>query len=145
VPANVINRESAKDWVERLKPIGGTEDQQLAASGLTGLTDLAAGKTNTLKALFYPFGIDPDQPVKVAFTGGDKVAIKNKIDTVYFLSDGRPSIGKLVDTIEILKEVRRYNELFRIVFHAIAIGDFEKEFLRDLATQNGGVYVDLGR
>jgi hypothetical protein len=145
VPANVINREAAKSFVERLKPLGGTDDQELAAAGLTGLTNLSAGKTNTLKALLYAFGIDPENPPKATVTGGDRVSIKNKLDTVYFLSDGRPSIGKIVDTIEILKEVRRYNEVFKIVIHAIAIGEFQKEFMRDLASQNGGVFVDLGR
>lgn len=145
VPANIVNRSSAKAWIERLRPLGGTEDQDLASAGLFGAANLAAGKTNTLKALMYPFGIDPENPPKAAITGGDRVSIKNKLDTVYFLSDGRPSIGKLVDTNEILKEVRRYNEIYRMVIHCIAIGEFQKEFLRDLATHNGGVFVDLGR
>ncbi len=145
VQANIVNREAAKQWVARLKPIGGTEDQELAQAGLTGLTNLAGGKTNTLKALLYPFGIDPDNAPKMSFTGGDKVSIKNKLDTVYFLSDGRPSIGKIIDTMEIEKEVRRYNEIFKIVIHTIAIGEFQKEFLKDVAEQNGGVFIDLGR
>ncbi len=145
VPANIVNREAAKSWAQRLKPIGGTEDQNLAAAGLGGLADLDGGKTNTIKAVLYPFGVDPDNPPKGPLTGGDKVSIKNKLDTVYFLSDGRPSVGKIIDTLEILKEVRRYNEAFRIVFHTIAIGEFQKEFLRDLAVQNGGVFIDLGR
>jgi hypothetical protein len=117
----------------------------MAASGLSGAANLSAGKTNTLKALMYPFGIDPENPPKAATTGAPKAAIANKIDTVYFLSDGRPSVGRLVDTNEIRKEVRQWNDLYRIVFHAIAIGEFQKEFLRDLATENGGVFVDLGR
>jgi HEAT repeat protein len=145
VPANIVNREAAKAWVMRLKPIGGTEDQELAQAGLTGLTDLSAGKTNTLKALLYAFGIDPDNPVKAVFTGGDRVSIKNKLDTVYFLSDGRPSVGKIIDTVEILREIKRYNDVFKMVIHTIAIGEFQKEFLRDLAGQNGGVFIDLGR
>ena len=145
VPANIVNREAAKSWAKQLKPIGGTEDQNLAAAGLGGLADLDGGKTNTLKAALYPFGVDPENPPKGPITGGDKVSIKNKLDTVYFLSDGRPSVGKIIDTLEILKEVRRYNEAYRIVFHTIAIGEFQKEFLRDLATQNGGVFIDLGR
>jgi hypothetical protein len=145
VPANIVNRDAAKAWVGNLAPLGGVDQQDLAAAGLGGSANLAAGKTNTLKALLYIFGVDPDNPVKAVFTGGERVSIKNKIDTVYFLSDGRPSIGKLVDTKEILKEVRRYNEVFRIVIHAIAIGEFQKEFLKELAERNGGVFVDLGR
>jgi hypothetical protein len=147
VPANIINRRAARQWIERLRPIGGTEDQHLAQSGLGGLADLAGGKTNTLKALLYAFGVDPEKPgPKVSFTGSSSDKKRSDmLDTCYFLSDGRPSIGKLVDTREILGEVERYNEDFRIVFHTIAIGEFQKEFLRDLASKNGGVYVDLGR
>ena len=90
-------------------------------------------------------GIDPDKPPRPAVTGFDKNAIKSPLDTVYFLSDGRPSVGKLIEPLEILKEVRKHNEVYRMVIHAIAIGDFQKDFLDQLAQQNGGVYVDLGR
>jgi hypothetical protein len=148
VPANVVNRDSAKQFVERLKPIGGSESQELAASGLGGSANLAAGKTNTLKALLYGFGIDPEKPKKkAAVTGYDKKAIKEKrpLDTIYFLSDGRPSVGKLIEPMEILAEVRKHNDLYRMVIHTIAIGDFQKNFLDQLARENGGVFVDLGR
>lgn len=145
VPANIVNREAAKSFVRGLKPIGGSEAQDLAASGLTGAANLEGGKTNTLKALLYAFGVDPDKPPKATVTGFDKKAIKRPLDTVYFLSDGRPSVGKLVDTNEILAEVHKQNELYRMVIHTIAIGDFEKSFLQQLAEQNGGVFVDLGR
>jgi hypothetical protein len=145
VPANIVNRDAAKAFVRGLKPLGGTESQELAAAGLGGSANLEAGKTNTLKALLYAFGVDPDKPTKAPITGGDKNAIKSPLDTVYFLSDGRPSIGKMIETNEILKEVRKHNEIYRMVIHCIAIGDFAKEFLKQLAEENGGVFVDLGR
>lgn len=145
VPANVVNKDAAKSWVKGLQPIGGTESQDLAAAGLGGSANLGAGKTNTIKALLYAFGVDPDNPPKAAVTGADKAAVKSPLDTVYFLSDGRPSIGKLVDVNEIRKEVRRYNEVFKIVIHTIAIGEFQKEFLQQLAEENGGVFMDMGR
>jgi hypothetical protein len=142
VPANIVNKASALRWTEKLAPIGGSEAQELAAAGLSGSANLEAGKTNTFKALLYPFGIDPETPPPA---GTEKGALKNELDTVFFLSDGRPSTGKLVDTVEILKVIRRYNESFKIVFHTIAIGEFEKNFLRGLAEANGGTFVDLGR
>ncbi len=145
VPANVVNKDAAKSYVRGLQPIGGSESQQLAAAGLGGSANLEAGKTNTLKALLYAFGVDPDKPPKAVLTGFDKNAIKSPLDTVYFLSDGRPSVGKLIETNEILKEVRKHNEVYRMVIHAIAIGDFTKEFLQQLANENGGEFVDLGR
>jgi hypothetical protein len=146
VPANVVNRDAARRFVERLKPIGGTEAQELAQVGLGGSANLSAGKTNTLAALLYGFGIDPDKPKKKGpVTGYDKNSVKRPLDTIYFLSDGRPSIGALIEPLEIVDEVTQQNELFRIVIHAIAIGDFSKDFLEHLARDNGGVFVDLGR
>ena len=143
--ANVVSRSSAKSFVRRLSPIGGNEAQELAASGLGGSANLEGGKTNTLKALLYGFGVDPDKPPKPKVTGFDKKALKRPLDTIYFLSDGRPSIGKLLEPEEILAEVRKHNENYRLVIHTIAIGDFQKAFLRQLAEANGGVFVDLGR
>jgi hypothetical protein len=145
VPANVVNKEAAKSHVRNLKPIGGTEDQDTAMAGLGGAANLDAGKTNTLKALLYAFGVDPDKPTRAAVTGFDKNAIKSPLDTVYFLSDGRPSVGKLIETNEILREVRKHNEVYRMVIHAIAIGDFTKNFLKQLADENGGTFIDMGR
>jgi hypothetical protein len=142
VPANITNKESARTWIKNLKCIGGAADQELASVGLGG--NLAEGKTNTFKALMYAFGVDPDQPRRAASTAPSAVA-KSKLDTVYFLSDGRPSVGKIVDTEEIRKAVREENQVHRLVLHTIAIGEFQKEFLNALAVDNGGVFVDLGR
>ena len=60
----------------------------------------------------------------MVLTGGpaDASALKNKLDTVFVLSDGQPSVGKLIDTDEIRKAVKKLNETFRVVIHAIAIG-----------------------
>ena len=83
VPANVVNRDSAKAFVRKLKPIGGVEDQELAQAGLGGAAHLAKGKTNTLKALLYGFGIDPDKPPKKKkVTGFDKKALSKPLDTM---------------------------------------------------------------
>ncbi len=136
VQANIVNRSSAKEWVRKLRAIGGIQDQE------AGSADLAAGKTNTFKALMYPFGVDPDARRPA---GGEEGAMENPIDTVFFLSDGRPSTGKHTDVQTILDEVLRLNERYRMVFHTIAIGQFQKSFLQTLAEQNGGVFVDLGQ
>ncbi|MHC4077401.1 MAG: HEAT repeat domain-containing protein [Planctomycetota bacterium] len=145
VPANIVNKSSADAFVKRQRPIGGSEAVAMASVGLK--SGAAKGKTNTYKALMYAFGIDPDkQKSSAVFTGGATKSMvkKRKLDTVFFLSDGKPSHGKLVDTNEILKEVTEINKMYRIVFHTIAIGQFQKEFLRELARQNGGIFVDLG-
>ena len=68
-----------------------------------------------------------------------------RVDTIFFLSDGRPSWGVFTDTGDIISEVNAANELRKVVIHTIAIGEFQKDFMRRLAEENGGVFVDLGK
>ena len=70
---------------------------------------------------------------------------RNKVDTIYFLSDGQPTVGKIVDQTEIRGLVRKVNSVRKVILHCIAIGDFQKNFMKSLAQENGGVYVDLGK
>lgn len=137
VAANVLNKKSALDWIARLEAIGGTSKEELSRVGLVGSANLEAGKTNTYGALMQGLG--------VAGRGSPDEGYQVEVDTIFFLSDGRPTVGDLVDPDDILREVTRANELRKVVIHTIALGDFHKEFMRRLAVQNGGVFVDLGR
>lgn len=137
VKANVVSKKSAIDWIKRLEAIGGASKEDLASAGLGGSANLEAGKTNTYAALMTALGIDPDKKAK-----NNKYTVK--LDTIFFLSDGRPSHGKFVVPEDILREVRAANELRKVVLHTIAIGQFTKTFMQSLAEQNGGVFVDLG-
>ena len=62
------------------------------------------------------------------------------IDTIFFLSDGAPSVGKHIDTGEILAQIRRLNKSRKIKIHVIALANFDIKFLKELAQQNGGIY-----
>lgn len=137
VPANVLNKKSAVDWVGRLGAIGGSSKEDLAAAGLTGAANLEAGKTNTFGVLMNALG--------AAGRGTKDKYYEVEVDTIFFLSDGRPTVGDLVDPDDILREVRVSNELRKVVIHTIAIGEFQKDFMKTLARENGGVFVDLGR
>ncbi len=137
VPATASNKTAAINWVKSLKPLGGNEDAALAGVGLVGAANVEAGKTNTYGALMWALNVEEAGLV----TQGYETAV----DTVFFLSDGRPTHGRYVQTDDILREVLFANELRRIVLHTIAIGDFDKSFMRRLAEENGGLYVDLGR
>lgn len=137
VKANVLNRSSAQAWVSRLEAIGGSSKGHLADAGLSGLANLEGGKTNTYGALMAALGAPaPGQP-------DDDYEVD--LDTLYFLSDGRPSHGLYVDPDDILREVRQHNALRQVVLHTIALGEFDKTFMLLLAQQNGGTFVDLGR
>ncbi len=57
-----------------------------------------------------------------------------------------PSVAEdLSDVEEIVREVRKANELRKVVLHTIALGPFQKSFMKRLAEENGGVFVDLGK
>ncbi|MCB9917501.1 MAG: HEAT repeat domain-containing protein [Planctomycetes bacterium] len=132
----ISNKASALSYIKRLKPLG-----VASAGGFGGATGDDSGKTNTYEALMQAFDLDPAKGLVITGSGDKKPP---KLDTIYFLTDGRPSIGKYVDTEDILKEVTKVNEVRGVVIHAISIGEFEASFMRRLAEQNGGVFVDLG-
>lgn len=141
VPANVINKRSALSFVEKLEPIGGNAQKDLAEVGLLPGADVSKGKTNTYGALALALGIDDDQtrskPSRVDYLG--------EVDTIFFLSDGQPTFGKYILENKILERVKEANELRKVVLHTIAIGNFSKIFMAELARQNGGAFVDLGK
>ncbi|PCH81933.1 MAG: hypothetical protein COB96_02315 [Planctomycetota bacterium] len=141
--ANSLNKRSALDFVRKLKPIGGASSGAMAAAGLVGSAGVQKGRTNTFGALCEALGYDPAMSMGV----GNPVSgsVKSSVDTVFFLSDGIPSEGLLVDPDDILNAITELNRFRRVVIHTVAIGDFQKDFMIDLARQNGGQYRDLGR
>jgi hypothetical protein len=137
VQANSINKAAAIEFARGLEPIGGHSREELAAAGLGGSAALGEGKTNTYAALMHGLGNPP--------RGVVEKAAGTEVDTVFFLSDGKPSHGDLVDTDEILVAVKDVNTQKKITLHVLAIGDFEKGFMQTLARENSGVFVDLGK
>ncbi len=131
-------RCAAIEWVKRLHPIGGASREGLAAVGLPGASEIEKGRTNAWDALRLALGVED---VRTADANWTKV----EADTVFFLTDGRPTAGTYVDPDDILREVHALNALRKVVIHTIGIGEFERSFLQRLAEQNGpGTYVDLG-
>jgi uncharacterized protein with von Willebrand factor type A (vWA) domain len=62
-------------------------------------------------------------------------------DTIYLLSDGEPSHGRITDPEDILREIRRLNRLRKAAIHTISFGG--SPFLKALAGENGGKYVEV--
>jgi HEAT repeat protein len=135
VQANVVNRSNALKWVEKLQPIGGTSAQALSSA--LGGGALEKGRTNTYGALTAGFDL--------AGRGTQDRYYESEIDTIFFLSDGRPTAGEYVETDDIVERICEVNRLKKLVLHTIAIGQFQKDFMRDLAERNGGVFIDLGK
>ncbi len=65
------------------------------------------------------------------------------IETIFLLSDGTPTAGKVTSPNEILEAVTKWNSLNKITIHTIGLGeDCDKEFMRKLAEQNSGKFID---
>ena len=66
------------------------------------------------------------------------------VDEVFVLSDGRPSGGVLTDPKEILRVIKAINKIRKIRIHCVFAGegdDVGASFMRQLAEENGGVFV----
>lgn len=82
----------------------------------------------------------------IGFTGQ---GLKDKhyalgFDTVYVLSDGAPSYGRVTDKEEIRRLVRETNRLKRLTIHCVTFGPKnDTDFLRLLAEENGGRHIHV--
>ena len=66
-------------------------------------------------------------------------------DTVYILSDGRPSRdGRSYMKVEpLLRQVAMANRFRRIIIHALGLGSSAQKFLQPLAEENQGKYIQV--
>lgn len=104
-------------WQEELQPICGAGRARV----VTYVRSITAGYgTNVFDSLEFVL-TDP------------------RVDTIFLLSDGRPSRGRITNPEAILQEIGRQNRVRNVTVHTIAFGA-ESEFLRQLAAQNGGMY-----
>ncbi|MBT4465612.1 MAG: hypothetical protein HOD03_02890, partial [Planctomycetes bacterium] len=87
--------------------------------------------------------IDPKK--RAVVTGGVLDDSELAADTLFFLSDGKPTAGLLIDTRDIEQAIADVNRFRKVVIHTLSIGNFSSGFLSNLAQANGGVFVDLGR
>lgn len=110
------------------------EDDTRAAVA-TYLEDLkAVGATNLYSAL--------EVALDLAGADADEKWEEPEIDTIFVLSDGRPSVGLSIDAEEILALVKERNEAAGITIHTIGLSGAQDAYLlRSLAEQNGGTYA----
>jgi HEAT repeat protein len=87
-----------------------------------------------------------DRAKKIGVGGGTNIfdALERafedpSVDTIYLLTDGEPSAGRIVAPDDILDEVRRWNRQRQIVIHCIGLG-IDSRLLKELAAQSGGSY-----
>lgn len=138
--ANVLNKSNAERWVSRLKPLGGNRAGFKAQTGMIKLTN-DEGSTNTHLALMTALGEPPE-----GRRGNEFVITRpdTPLDTIFFLTDGEPTVGEITDMHKIRAEVRRVNEFRRIQLHVIYVGEFPDPEFEKLAHENDGVFVSIG-
>jgi len=81
----------------------------------------AGGGTNIYRAIEYGFE-------------------DTRVDTIFLLSDGEPTMGPVTDPYAIREAVARWNKHRGITIHCIAVGG-DLETLKWLAEDSGGTYV----
>jgi hypothetical protein len=66
-----------------------------------------------------------------------------KVNTVYFMSDGAPTNGKYVVPAEILQHVREANEIRKVKIHTIGIhlSPEAEDLMRKIAEENYGTFI----
>ena len=128
----IVYNELVQSWQPKLLPAL-PSNIALALQFLNKLE--ATGGTNTFDSLEAAFHL-----------GGFGVQDRyygSKVDTLFLLSDGAPSAGRITDTDKILAEVRQINRLRKIAIHTVGIGHLaDNEFLRELARDNAGQHVE---
>lgn len=122
VQFNIVSFSSGVQvWKEQLTP-GSPEIAQEARQYLSGIRP--EGPTNLYGALMTALSFP-------------------EVQTIFLLTDGDPTFGRVVVPSAILAELERVNRDRNVVINTIAAGDVRAEFLADLAVGNGGETVDL--
>lgn len=129
--AIIMYASDVRLWDGGLQIMNPSRREQIAPF-LDGLT--AVGGTNIFGALRKAFEV-----AKVSL--GDKWS-NPPIDTIFLLTDGKPSVGLVITAEPILRYVREWNRTAGIVIHTIGLSGAQDAYLlRRLAEENGGTYV----
>lgn len=116
----IVFSSEVSSWQDRISEFNPTTLQE-AKDYIARLG--AAGGTNIHGALRFAFE-DPD------------------VDTIYFLSDGEPSEGEVIDPHAIRREVARWRENRDVTIHTVAVGG-SLQLLEWLAEDTGGTHVSI--
>jgi von Willebrand factor type A domain/HEAT repeats len=125
----VVYSSDVRTWKKSLEPASAKNK----ASAQKFVEDLKPeGATNIFDALVTAMEIAAP-PAK----GRDPGA-----DTIFFMTDGQPTHGKLIDPHQIIDEVTRRNRVLGVTLHTVGVSKEQNSaFLLNLAKRNGGRYV----
>jgi hypothetical protein len=69
---------------------------------------------------------------------------RSKVDTIFFVTDGAPTTGEIIEPQKIIDAITELNKSRGIAIHVICFDKMAGERLRGLAERNGGKYVLRG-
>jgi len=151
---NVVWYESvAKPWKAELVPATWAnkldcikDADRLDASGSTNLWE---GLETAFKMLEAP----PKKDVIRFDKNANYATAVGGADTFFLMTDGQPTEGRLQKPEEIVAELRKVNQLRKVVIHTICVGDVDPAeppaanpdplFLKKIADENGGEFTHL--
>jgi hypothetical protein len=77
----------------------------------------------------------------IAGLGSRDSEYRSEIDTIFFMTDGQPTVGEVTDALELRRLVREWNRLSRIRIHTIGVGkDPNIALLYGIAEDAGGQF-----
>jgi hypothetical protein len=123
------NKNAAYHYIDKMGPAGNTNIHDSLEKAFNLVVPGEKGKGRKKRA------------DHVTGTGKKKAVTRGGVDTIFFLTDGKPTAGKIVEPPAILAAVRLWNATRKIQIHCVGVGDHAKDFLEKLAKQNGGTYV----
>lgn len=127
----VLYASSAWTWRKGLVDMD-SDARDDAVEFIDSLT--AVGGTNIYGAMM--------EALSLAGTDASGEWSEPKVDTIYLLSDGIPSMGTSTDSDVILSAVAENNKGAGIVIHTIGLSGAQDAYLlRNLAEANGGIYI----
>ncbi|MBI3098673.1 MAG: HEAT repeat domain-containing protein [Planctomycetes bacterium] len=131
--ATGANKERARRFIEKMKP---SEPPKVIREGDPDY-EIDMDMTNLWFALQEAF--------RIAGMGVNDKNYAPAVDTIFVLSDGLPTAGEITDGEQIIRGLRAMNKLKKITIHTVVVGQDSKnsQFMKRLATENGGQFVDL--
>jgi len=119
-------RTTAIKFVSKLQPL------QPSSGGGRGPTTGGGDeqKTNTYAAILAAFGFADD--------GATDWKKRGKVDTIFFVTDGLPTTGQIVDVPKMIDAVCDMNRTRGLTIHLVMFDPTAAERLRGMAERNGG-------
>jgi HEAT repeat protein len=124
------SKAAAVKYVAKLKAMEAPTSAGRSKAAATGSDDQ---KTNTYGAILAAFGF--------ADEGTPDWKKRGKVDTIFFVTDGLPTTGQIVDVQKMIDAVTDMNRTRGLTIHLVMFDKQAAERMKGLAEKNGGKCV----